>query len=216
MALHFRRSKKFGPFRLTFTEKGIGYSYGNRLFRYGKSATGKTYISGGYHGLNYRKQLSSGKNNENLESSQNNNPSASPQDLPIGCWPAVAGTFCLIISPMFGLVCWDSSVFKWLAIVGAGLIAVSCLIFFVILIIDNIKGTASTSSENQDYSAPIKIEYTEETKPIFNHIPKEVFFDLKYEKCENKSYYWVPSSIWEKATEDYKNGDGFISSNELR
>jgi hypothetical protein len=41
MGFHFRRTRKLGPFRLTFTEKGIGYSYGNKFARVSRSATGR-------------------------------------------------------------------------------------------------------------------------------------------------------------------------------
>ena len=38
----FRRSKKFGPLRISVSKKGIGYSVGNSLFRVGRGTDGKT------------------------------------------------------------------------------------------------------------------------------------------------------------------------------
>jgi hypothetical protein len=38
----FRRSKKIGPFRVSVSKKGVGYSVGNNLFRVGRGTDGKT------------------------------------------------------------------------------------------------------------------------------------------------------------------------------
>lgn len=37
----FRRSKKIGPFRVSVSKKGVGYSVGNSLFRVGRGTDGK-------------------------------------------------------------------------------------------------------------------------------------------------------------------------------
>lgn len=220
MALHFRKTKKLGPFRLTFTENGMGYSVGNKLLRIGHSATGKTTISGGSHGVYYRKQLSSssktGKTTKNTAAHLADSQTTSAQDIPLGCYPAVLGLFFLMISPMFGLVCWDFSVFKWLAIAGAILICCTLLIGLITLIIDSVKGSNGKQSEDNTNSPTIKVEYNESSKEIFSKIPKEVFFKLRYEKSEDKEYYWVPTSVWEKALADPDYSEAFIASNELQ
>ena len=61
MGWNFRKSTKIGPFRITASKKGIGWSVGSKYMRYGKSATGKTYVSTGSNGFYYRKTLSNGK-----------------------------------------------------------------------------------------------------------------------------------------------------------
>lgn len=61
MGLFFRKTTKFGPFRITSSKSGIGWSYGSKLLRFGKSSTGQTYVSGGSNGLYYRQNLQNGK-----------------------------------------------------------------------------------------------------------------------------------------------------------
>ena len=64
MGLHFRRSKSiFGLFRLNFSEKGIGYSYGNKYARVSRSATGRKTLrlSIPGTGLYYTTTLKKGK-----------------------------------------------------------------------------------------------------------------------------------------------------------
>src|SRR5580698_3837443 len=43
MGWSFRRSARFGPFRLNFSRSGIGWSLGGRGFRIGKNAKGRNY-----------------------------------------------------------------------------------------------------------------------------------------------------------------------------
>jgi hypothetical protein len=43
MGWSFRRSARFGPFRLNFSKSGIGWSLGGRGLRIGKDAKGRTY-----------------------------------------------------------------------------------------------------------------------------------------------------------------------------
>ena len=42
MGLRFRKSIKSGPFRVTLSKSGIGWSVGGKGFRYTKTATGRT------------------------------------------------------------------------------------------------------------------------------------------------------------------------------
>jgi hypothetical protein len=50
MGWSFRRSKKFGLFRLNFSKSGIGYSIGVKSARIGVNAKGKNYVRGGIPG----------------------------------------------------------------------------------------------------------------------------------------------------------------------
>jgi hypothetical protein len=63
MGFFFRKSINIGPFRINFSKSGVGVSIGLPGARVGKTATGKTYVSGGTPGtcLGYRKYLG-GKN----------------------------------------------------------------------------------------------------------------------------------------------------------
>jgi hypothetical protein len=63
MAFLFRKTIKFGPLHINFSKSGIGVSLGVPGARVGKTATGKTYVSGGVPGtgVGYRKYLGSKK-----------------------------------------------------------------------------------------------------------------------------------------------------------
>ena len=43
MAWNFRKSASFGPLRLNFSKRGVGYSVGVRGLRFGKDARNRTY-----------------------------------------------------------------------------------------------------------------------------------------------------------------------------
>ena len=45
MSLIFRRSKSFGPLRLTLSKRGLGASVGAGPFRVGRGATGRRITS---------------------------------------------------------------------------------------------------------------------------------------------------------------------------
>jgi hypothetical protein len=60
VGFYFRKSKKFGPFRLNLSKSGIGVSAGVKGFRVSTGPRG-TYLNAGRKGLYYRTKLS-GKN----------------------------------------------------------------------------------------------------------------------------------------------------------
>lgn len=70
MSWRFRKIFQSGPFRWTWTKKGVGWSWGIPGFRYGVSPTGQHYISIGIPGtglyfikyLGKRKAVSQDKN----------------------------------------------------------------------------------------------------------------------------------------------------------
>ena len=45
MGFSFRKSVNIGPFRVNFSNRGVGYSVGGRFFRTGVSATGRKYTT---------------------------------------------------------------------------------------------------------------------------------------------------------------------------
>jgi len=45
MGLRFRKSKKFGPFRINLSGSGVGWSVGGKHFRYTQPAKGKAYTT---------------------------------------------------------------------------------------------------------------------------------------------------------------------------
>jgi len=51
MGWRLRRSASFGPFRLNLSRNGIGWSWGIPGLRYGRTATGRPYVSVGFPGL---------------------------------------------------------------------------------------------------------------------------------------------------------------------
>ncbi|EJF08500.1 DUF4236 domain-containing protein [Pontibacter sp. BAB1700] len=63
MAFFFRKSINIGPIRINFSKSGMGFSIGVPGARVGKSATGKTFVSGSAPGtgIGYRKYLGTKK-----------------------------------------------------------------------------------------------------------------------------------------------------------
>lgn len=63
MAFFFRKSINIGPIKISFSKSGVGISVGVPAARVGKTATGKTYVSGGVPGTGagFRKYIG-GKN----------------------------------------------------------------------------------------------------------------------------------------------------------
>ncbi len=59
MGFYIRKSKKIGPFRINFSNKGIGLSSGVRGARISTNSKG-TYINTGSNGLYYRKKIGPG------------------------------------------------------------------------------------------------------------------------------------------------------------
>ena len=62
MGLRFRKSVKFGPFRLNFSKSGVGYSVGAKGFRFTKKAGGgyRTTSSIPGTGISYVKDYAQG------------------------------------------------------------------------------------------------------------------------------------------------------------
>ena len=53
MGWRLRRVLSFGPFRLNVSGSGLGWSWGIPGFRYGRTATGRPYLSIGFPGLGF-------------------------------------------------------------------------------------------------------------------------------------------------------------------
>ncbi|WP_084959147.1 DUF4236 domain-containing protein [Thermoactinospora rubra] len=45
MGLSYRKSIKLGPFRINLSNRGVGHSYGNRLFRVTNHPDGRRTVS---------------------------------------------------------------------------------------------------------------------------------------------------------------------------
>ena len=71
MGFRFRKSLKFGPFRINLSKSGVGYSFGGKGFRVTKSATGKTYATGSIPGTGISVQ-------QNLSKDQSKTKEAAP------------------------------------------------------------------------------------------------------------------------------------------
>lgn len=63
MAFFFRKSFNLDPIRINFSKSGMGFSIGVPGARVGKTATGKTFVSGSAPGtgMGYRKYLGTKK-----------------------------------------------------------------------------------------------------------------------------------------------------------
>ena len=62
MGLFFRKSLNLGKaLKLNFSKSGIGFSFGVKGLRFGKTPTGKSYMHAGRGGLYFRKQFSDKK-----------------------------------------------------------------------------------------------------------------------------------------------------------
>ncbi|WP_180538486.1 DUF4236 domain-containing protein [Nevskia soli] len=70
MSFFFRKSGKFGPFRLNFSKSGIGASVGVRGARLTMTPGGKTYVTIGADGFYYRETISQRPQARNRDSSQ--------------------------------------------------------------------------------------------------------------------------------------------------
>lgn len=66
MSIFLRKSIKLGKFgRINLSKKGLGYSFGIKGARIGKSSTGKNYISGGKGGIYFRETLKNDRTDSN-------------------------------------------------------------------------------------------------------------------------------------------------------
>lgn len=85
MGWRFRKIFRSGPFRWSWTKKGVGWSWGLGGFRYGVNPTGQRYISFGIRGtgLYYIKYLDKNKSFSPPTSYPNQSPSQQQQGLPI-------------------------------------------------------------------------------------------------------------------------------------
>jgi len=84
MGWFFRRSAKFGPFRLNFSKSGIGVSAGIRGARISTGPRG-SYVNLGRHGVFYRQKIGGGRSSGSATrtvNQLNNNPIPSSQSLP--------------------------------------------------------------------------------------------------------------------------------------
>jgi len=57
VGFYYRKSVNFGPFRISVSKSGVGYSVGGRAFRVGKTSRGQTYTSASIPGtgIGYRR-----------------------------------------------------------------------------------------------------------------------------------------------------------------
>lgn len=94
MGFRFRKSKSFGPFRVNLSKSGVGWSFGNKWFRYTKKAGGGTRTTSSIPGtgISYVQDYGSKKYSSNKRSSskpagkdvtpasaaQNGNPPVAP------------------------------------------------------------------------------------------------------------------------------------------
>ncbi len=63
MGFRFRKSKSFGPFRVNLSKSGVGWSFGNKWFRYTKKAGGGTRTTSSIPGtgISYVKDYGAGR-----------------------------------------------------------------------------------------------------------------------------------------------------------
>lgn len=195
MGWNYRKSTKIGPFRITASKKGVGWSVGSKYLRYGKSATGRSYISSGSNGLYYRKNLSSSNpspvHNRSIQSHDATQVS-----------PIVVVCLCLfVLSPIAGLIFGSWSVFLWMA-------AIAIVVFFVAAIMqsfDNYYSKDATkvttksvplANENPLEDEIDKIDTTVETLSIEEKITN---LNLKGSKYEENEYIELAIRCFEES-----------------
>jgi hypothetical protein len=103
MRFGFRKSIRIGGLKLNLSKTGIGASAGIKGLRLGINAKGKTYISGGKHGIYYRETLGQ----KGKSSLSNNSFFVDDNETNKGCFLVAIGVFCFILglfSPMFFIV----------------------------------------------------------------------------------------------------------------
>ena len=127
MGFRYRKSKKFGPFRLNMSKSGLGLSVGGKGFRYTKKANGGTrgtYTLPGT-GFSYVKDHGTGTNPNNMH----NHYPASPNGMP----PPKNKSPLQIISLVLSCVIFAFSFFAFVGCLGDGqgfLTAVGVVILF--------------------------------------------------------------------------------------
>lgn len=62
MGWSYRKSYSVGPFRISVSKSGVGYSVGGRGFRYGVNSHGRSYTSASIPGTGLRYYKSGGPN----------------------------------------------------------------------------------------------------------------------------------------------------------
>jgi hypothetical protein len=80
----FRKIFRLGPFRTTWSKKGLGFSWGLSGFRFGVSPDGRRYLSFGLvgTGLYYIKYLDQVPKQQSGQQPPSNQPPALPQHPP--------------------------------------------------------------------------------------------------------------------------------------
>ena len=75
MSWRWRKSFTRGPYRTSLSKKGVGHSFGIPGLRFGRTATGKWYMSMGFPGtgLYWQKYFGSKKSRKKNRSKEENN-----------------------------------------------------------------------------------------------------------------------------------------------
>lgn len=85
MSWGFRKSINLGGgFRINLSKSGIGYSFGSKGFRFGKSANGKNFVNIGAKGIYYRKYFDEESRTKNLIENHSNNQITSTNNKTLG------------------------------------------------------------------------------------------------------------------------------------
>ena len=124
MGFRFRKSKSFGPFRVNVSKSGVGWSFGNKWFRYTKKAGGGTRTTSTIPGtgISYVKDYGKGKPRRNaaktptvqqaavIPSGTPSTPRKNPGNQATGCLMWGLTLFFLLIAVSFlfsftGLLC---------------------------------------------------------------------------------------------------------------
>lgn len=82
MGFRFRKSAKFGPFRINFSKSGVGYSFGGKGFRVTKKAGGGTRTTASIPGTGISYVKDYGKGRKTSRKSQATTTSTPARDLP--------------------------------------------------------------------------------------------------------------------------------------
>lgn len=101
MGLFFRRSIRLNKYaRINLSKHGIGYSFGPKGFKVGKSSTGHTYVSGGKGGVYFHENLDKGKTSMQQLPQQTGTQAFNLAEKPVLGWYVAIIVIALIIAAL--------------------------------------------------------------------------------------------------------------------
>ena len=191
MGLYFRKSTKIGPVRLNFSKNGIGWSVGGKYLRYGKTATGKKYVSGGAHGIYFREYQKGNKAPRKRNTATYPNSRTQQSLSPYFIVPML-GIVAFMTSPLWALWARSWSTLFWIAGIG---VCIFILGLFISISPNQYKQSTQTKNSASNEFPTQKSTYQSEMAPNNSHNET----DIEITNNINHSINCLP----DKFTEDH-------------